>query len=82
MFDYEAVLPFPVLALLLWPANLVETTRGLFIVAVAIIALGQFMVLTRTFSQTNRTIAYFVANELLLVISVVAILGGQHVLTS
>jgi len=82
MFDYEAVLPFPFFALLLWPANLVRTPRGLIVVAVVILVLGQFMVLTRTFSKKNRRLSYFAANESLLIFSVMAIFGGQHVMTS
>jgi len=82
MFDYEAVLPFPFLALLLWPANLSRTTKGLVIVAFAVILIGQFMILTRTFSTSGNRVKYFVVNELALVVSVFAVLGGQYAIAN
>ena len=82
MFDYEAILPFPFLALLLWPANLARTTKGLLIVAIVVIFAGQFMILTRTFSAPRDRIKYLVANELSLLVLVFSVLGGQYAIAN
>ena len=79
MFDYEAVLPFTILALLLWPARLVRSVRGVVIVGLIVISIGQCMILTRTFSRERGKLQYFIANETLLFMSVFAVLGAQHV---
>jgi hypothetical protein len=80
--DFEAVLPFPILALLLWPANLVRTAQAFSVVFISIVILGQFMILTRAFTQSHSKTKYFFANELLLTISVGLILGAQYALAN
>ena len=78
MPDFESVLPFPVCALLFWPAGVIRTVPVLLVVGVIIIAMGQFMLITRTFSEKKgMRLRYLLANETLLILSVFAILGAQ-----
>lgn len=49
--DFEALFPFPVFATLIGLMGVVQNPRGLLVIALWIIGMGQFMVLTRTMSR-------------------------------
>jgi hypothetical protein len=76
--DYEALFPFPVLTILIWPAGTIRSRTGLLIVGSVIVTLGQLTVLSRTISQPKgERLRYFATNEIGLACSVFAILGVQ-----
>lgn len=80
--DIEAVFPFQVLALIVWPSGYVHGYRRMLLACAVVTALAQPMILTRTFDKTDgpSRLKYFAVNELYAFVSIALIFFLQDFL--
>ena len=77
LIDFEAIIPFQVLAILIWPAGLVNGWKSAVLFTVVTLVIAQFMIMTRAFSRDRENkVRYFVANN----IYALATIAGVYVL--
>ena len=69
--DFEAAIPFQVLAFVLWPSGVVRGWKGVLFFGGAVVLLAQFMILTRTFNQgRGERLRYLLVNELYYLVTI------------
>lgn len=78
--DFEAILPFQIIALLLWPLGLIQTWNAVALSGLCIVLLAQPMILTRTFDNPKKDRwRCFRRTELYCLRTIFIILITQHI---